>query len=96
MSSDDGQVKDPILIVLEGMLSAMHEHSQSLHSIAMSQQGLWECCLKGHGGNNLLLEISMLHYRLMPDERWLLYLERLAELEGRSAVPVMQKDEEPA
>lgn len=71
--------------ILEGMLAEMRAQTQSLHSIARSQQGLWECCLAGRDGNNLLLEISMVHYKLLPDERWRLYLERLAELEGRAA-----------
>lgn len=80
--SDNNQ-QDTLLDILSGMLGEMQAQTRALQAIATSNQGLWECCLAGRDGNNLLLEISMLHYKLLPDARWRMYLERLAELEGK-------------
>lgn len=84
MNYTESEFRELLLTTAQGVLTEMQAQSQSLHSIARSQQGLWECCLAGRSGNNLLLEISMLHYKMPPDQRWKLYLQRLAELEGRT------------
>ena len=54
-----------------------------LQGCSTALHGQWACCLEGRWQSDLLLEISMVHYKLPPDARWALYLERKAEEEGK-------------
>lgn len=64
---------------LEIMNGHLNQIKTDLHGCNEALHGQWDCCLGGNNANELLLEVSMLNYNLMPDERWRIYLQRKQE-----------------
>ena len=62
---------------LQPIPDALETHTLLLRQIAESNIGQWECCLRGSGASDVLLKVSMLHYKENPADRYALYLKEL-------------------
>lgn len=91
---DDGkQDLTPVVRAIEALTRAVTE-GMAAHAALLADcvtqvrgcntalHGQWSCCLGGNESNDLLLRVSMLHYKLLPDDRWRLYERLRAEADG--------------
>ena len=95
-TADDGNdTKDltPVVRAIEALTRAVTEGAAARNALLAecvaqlrgcnaALHGQWSCCLGGNESNDLLLRVSMLHYKLLPDERWRLYERLRAEASG--------------